>query len=51
MSDEENELATQEYIKSIQAQILEIVNSVKEELGSDIPIEVELKAPKEGTNE
>lgn len=39
-SDEERMM---EYIKSIQDQIMGILNTVKDEVGMDVPIEVEVR--------
>lgn len=39
MSDEN----MQEYIKSIQEQVMTILNNIKEEVGVDTPIEIEVR--------
>jgi len=33
----------QEYIKSIQEQVMTILNNIKEEVGVDTPIEIEVR--------
>jgi len=42
MEDQSKEF--QDYVKSIQDQILEIINKVKEESGVDLPVDVRVRS-------
>lgn len=42
---EPNNAAAQEYVAALQAEILNIVNGIKEEMGIDTPIEITIKEP------
>jgi len=43
MSEEMSEEDKQAYLEAIQAQVMEILNGVKEELGVDTPVEIEVR--------
>lgn len=38
-----NDENTQEYIRSIQEQVMSIINGIKEEVGIDTPVEIEVR--------
>ena len=48
---EEEQDRTQEYLKMLQEQVVSILNNVKEEMGVDTPVEIEVREAEVGPDE